>query len=108
MLADGWNDRDRGRDRLRLALVSAGIDPDGVDQSAGVDDSVEEWTGDPADDADVNFDYSAVDWAPDASADEWERMQAALANTRMQISDPEPDAVKPPTVPDVEFDREWI
>lgn len=101
MLADGWRERDREAERVRLALVSAGINPDQEPAQ-----EPEEWSGDPADDAGVDFDYSDVDWDEASTASEWDRMQAALANSRMQVSDPEV-AMEAPVVPDVDFDREW-
>lgn len=67
---------------------------------------------DPAEDAERDFDYSEVDWAPDASADEWTRMQQALEASRVTVAPdaeaPESDVPPPPHVDfDADFDREW-
>ncbi|MFF7198183.1 hypothetical protein ACFZAM_31305 [Streptomyces sp. NPDC008079] len=74
---------------------------------SGAEDPPEEVPDlDPADD----WDYSEVEWATDASADEWQLMQQQLAANRVTVSDPEPDS--PPVIrsvpmADVDFDREW-
>ncbi|MET7363274.1 hypothetical protein ABZS76_33220 [Streptomyces sp. NPDC005562] len=104
ILADGWTSGEQQTERLRLALVASGADPKIVfsDQMPDDDDV------DPAADEDVDFDYSAVDWAEGTSASEWGQLQEALASTRVTVEGSqeiaEPDS---PDVPDVDFDREW-
>lgn len=102
VLADEWKanepKEDDFEDRLKLALVASGLDP------------AELWLKDAADvpeDEDVEYDYSAVDWQQGSTSD-WELMQRALAESRVQVSgEPEPD--DGPPVPDMgeEIDREW-
>lgn len=103
ILADGWEANEQSerafRDQLKLALVAAGAD------------EADLWPQDAADvpdDENVDYDYSAVDWQ-EASSDDWERMQQALASSRVEVAGnrEEPDAAPP--VPDMgdEFDREW-
>lgn len=105
-LADGWASGRETDERLRLALVAGGADARDV-----FADRLPE-PADPARDADVDFDYSVVDWQEDASADEWTRMQDALASSRVAVtSEPDhgegSDTEVIPEVPDVDFDREW-
>jgi len=109
VLADGWKageDREEEfAERLKLALVAAGRDP--VDLwSEPAPDSYEDF--DPAADEDRDFDYSAVDWQG-GSSDDWERMQQALDQSRVQVSGNHGEVDDEPPVPDMgdEFDREW-
>lgn len=109
ILADGWKaGEDREEDlveRLKLALVAAGRDP--VDLwPEPAPDSYEGF--DPAVDEGRDFDYSAVDWQG-GSAAEWERMQEALGQSRVQVPGGRDEEIDEPPVPDMgdEFDREW-
>ncbi len=111
VLADGWKeseDREEGfSDRLRLALVAAGRDPLDLWPEATAEPST---PADPpaVEDDDADFDYSAVDWQ-EASADDWEQMQQALAESRVQVSGEHREELDEPPLPDMgdEFDREW-
>jgi hypothetical protein len=104
ILADGWKateqDEKEFEDRLKFALVAAGLD------------ATELWPQDaadvPEDDGDVEYDYSAVNWQ-DGSADDWELMQQQLATSRVQVSNDVQEAEAEPPVPEMgeEFDREW-
>lgn len=81
-------------------MVAAGADP--VELWPAQDD------GDPEADEGRDFDYSAVDWQ-EGSADDWEQIQQALAETRVEVSGDRAEAADEPPVPDMgeEFDREW-
>lgn len=109
ILANGWKEVERDEeqlkrdekafeDQLKFALVAAGVD------------ATELWPRDAADvpdDEGVDYDYSAVNWQQ-GSTDDWDRMQEALSQSRVQVSgDPEPE--DEPPVPDMDdgFDREW-
>jgi hypothetical protein len=103
ILADGWKateqDEKAFEDQLKFALVAAGVD------------ATELWQKDAADvpdDEDVDYDYSAVDWQQ-GSTDDWEHMQQALSQSRVQVSGDRPEPEDEPPVPDMDdgFDREW-
>jgi hypothetical protein len=105
ILADGWAAGDEQEERLKLALLAAGRDPQEViEREPDSDDDF-----DPAADDDRDFDYSAVDWQNDASADDWERMQEVLSSSRVTVSGQERASADVPPVPDMAdgFDREW-
>ncbi|PPS89480.1 hypothetical protein [Streptomyces sp. MH60] len=105
ILADGWAAGEDQEERLRLALVSAGRDPlEVIEREPDSDDDF-----DPAADEDRDFDYSAVDWQSDASADDWERMQEVLSSSRVTVSGAGRAGADAPPVPDMSdgFDREW-
>ncbi|WP_428957950.1 hypothetical protein [Streptomyces sp. cg35] len=103
ILADGWASGETRDEQLRLALVASGADPHDVFPDRFAPEDV-----DPADDEDVDFDYSAVDWQDGASADDWALMQEALASSRVTVEGAaEPEAPEMPDVPNVDFDREW-
>lgn len=103
ILADGWkvaeDDEKAFEDQLKFALVAAGMD------------ATDLWPKDADDvpeDEDVDYDYSAVNWQQ-GSTDDWERMQQALATSRVQVSGNRSEPDDEPPVPDMgdEFDREW-
>lgn len=112
ILADGWKASEEElataeqreedfRDRLKLALVAAGVEPSELWPRDADDD--------PADEPeDVDYDYSAVNWQ-EGSTDDWEQMQQALAASRVQVSGNRSEPEDEPPVPDMgdEFDREW-
>jgi hypothetical protein len=104
VLADGWAQGKEQTEQLRLALVAAGADP--ADLFPGAE-SYEDF--DPAQDEGVDFDYSAVDWQDGTTVDDFARMQAALADSRVTVSSKSEEAQDEPgpEVPDVDFDREW-
>lgn len=104
MHADTVIEEERAQQLRTLATPSAGA-YGGVEEIP-VEDS------DPAEDAERDFDYSEVDWSPDASADEWTRMQQALEASRVTVAPDagahESDVPPPPHVDfDADFDREW-
>lgn len=101
MYADNQRRTTQDLDALKLALVSAGASVETLFPAVA-----EAWSGDPADDEDVSFDYSAVDWAPEASASDWELMQAAMANDRVTVREPSAPAAPAVDLP-FETDREW-
>ncbi|MEU6362279.1 hypothetical protein [Streptomyces albidoflavus] len=106
ILADGWASGEAWDERLRMALVAAGADPQDLFADRFPPEDV-----DPADDDDRDLDYSAVDWQVDTSVDDWALLQEALDQTRVSVTekdaaDEPPDDV--PEVPDVDFDREWL
>lgn len=105
ILADGWKASEGWDERLRMALVAAGADPGDVFADMLPAEDV-----DPAQDAELDLDYSAVNWAEDASVDEWQLLQEQLASTRVSVPSTSPEATDGPVlpeVPDVDFDREW-
>lgn len=102
MLADGWAEQAREDARVRALALASGR---AVDEAVPVAESPSQG---PEGDADVDYDYSAVEWDEGASADDWERMQAALGQTRVTVAEGVPEGlVDDPPVPDVDFDREW-
>jgi hypothetical protein len=107
VLADGWKagreSTETFEDQLKLALVAAGGDPA---ELWSAPDAALAKDFDPAQDEDVDFDYSAVNWQ-EGSADDWTRMQEVLADSRVQVSSGEMEPADEPEVPDVDFDREW-
>lgn len=109
VLADGWKageEREEGfQERLKLALVAAGSDPEEL-WSEPAPASYEDF--DPAADEGRDFDYSDVSWQ-EGSADDWERMQEVLAESRMEVSGGREETADEPPVPDMDddFDREW-
>lgn len=75
--------------QIRLALLSRGADghalfPEVFGPGDGKEDGV--------DAADVSGDYDRVDWQVPNSADEWARTVAALADNRVSVPTPSPDA----------------
>lgn len=109
ILLDSWAESDakveRRNEQLRMALVAAGMSPEDVFTEAepkNYDDF------DPADDEGRDLDYSAVDWAEEASADDWALLQKALDSTRVAVEgDGENEVPDGPELPNVDFDREW-
>ncbi|MEU9405609.1 hypothetical protein AB0E08_07880 [Streptomyces sp. NPDC048281] len=104
VLADGWATADQDektfKDQLKLALVATGVEASELWPREAADVPA-------AEDADADYDYSAVNWKH-GSTDDWERMQQQLAASRMQVSGKREPEDQPP-VPDMgdEFDREW-
>lgn len=109
ILMDGWAQSDakveQRNEQLRMALVAAGMSPEDVFSEAAPE-SYDDF--DPAQDEGRDLDYSAVDWADEASVDDWALLQEALDTTRVAVQGSgegeEPDG---PDLPDVDFDREW-
>jgi hypothetical protein len=106
ILLDGWAESDakteQRNDQLRMALVAAGESPADLFEPESYDDF------DPAEDEGRDLDYSAVDWAEEASVDDWALLQQALDSTRVSVEGSS-EGEKPdgPELPDVDFDREW-
>ncbi|MFJ4902858.1 hypothetical protein [Streptomyces sp. NPDC088727] len=109
ILLDGWEKSDakaeRRNEQLQMALVAAGVPPQDVFSDSDPE-SYDDF--DPAEDDGRDLDYSAVDWADEASVDDWTLLQQALDTTRVAVQG-DGESLEPsgPELPDVDFDREW-
>lgn len=91
LLADGW------------ALQEEAGEPVASQRPAEVSENEPVRDLDPG----QNWDYSEVSWEPDGTADDWERMQAAMAvSSHVTVRSPAAPE-EPPAPVDADFDREW-
>lgn len=104
IFADGLKEARGDLDAFKRALVAAGAD---ASRLFSAESQAEAWDGDPVDDEGVDFDYSEVQWQEDASATEWERLQAAMARDLVTVQGEDSTEGLPTSLmPDV-IDREW-
>lgn len=102
VFADGRLRAEEGLEALKRAMVASGLKVDELFSA-----EAEAWSGDPADDEGVDFDYSEVEWVDEASPSDWQLMQAAMANNRVTVrGDGGPEVSSPVGMP-WETDREW-
>ncbi len=91
-------------DALRRALVASGMRISDVFDVPKADEPQAQAV-DPAQDANVNLDYSQVKWDEQASPDTWQLLQQQLSQNRITVT--VPDGAPPAPIPEPEYDREW-